>query len=124
MSAVAEPEEKDEDASKEDEGEADSSEGRQPVDTEGLQLIEAVVRNDSMMNNRSVRQLRLNQQFGLHLVAVARDGSRLSSACGIFVFKPAMYYCFRAARTKLVIAFLPLGCLPLANRELQLGQPR
>ena len=43
-----------------------------PVNTEGLQLIEAVVRNDSMMINRSVRQLRLNHQFGLHLVAVAR----------------------------------------------------
>ena len=37
------------------------------VDTEGLQLVEAVVRNDSMMVNRTVAQLRLHNQFGLHL---------------------------------------------------------
>lgn len=58
----------------------DAAQDQQRVDTEGLQLIEAVVRNDSMMINRSVRQLRLNHQFGLHLVAVARDGGTLETA--------------------------------------------
>ena len=54
-------------------------EKRQPrrLDSEGLQLVEAVVRNDSMMIHRTVVQLRLLNQHGLHLVAVARDGARL-----------------------------------------------
>ncbi|MBE0402233.1 SLC13 family permease [Halomonas citrativorans] len=124
LSAVAEPEEKDEDASKEDEGEAESSEGRQPVDTEGLQLIEAVVRNDSMMNNRSVRQLRLNQQFGLHLVAVARDGSRLKQRLRDIRFQTGDVLLLQGSENEISDSLSTLGCLPLANRELQLGQPR
>lgn len=77
LSAVAELEEAPEDAENPVSDDADkakkevAAQEHQPVDTEGLQLIEAVVRNDSMMINRSVRQLRLNHQFGLHLVAVA-----------------------------------------------------
>lgn len=127
LSAIAEPEEDNET----DRDEADSENGasqpldeRQPVDTEGLQLIEAVVRSDSMMVNRSVRQLRLNQQFGLHLVAVARDGGRLKQRLRDIRFQTGDVLLLQGSENEIADSLATLGCLPLANRELHLGQPQ
>ncbi|WP_281662368.1 SLC13 family permease [Halomonas sp. Alg239-R46] len=102
----------------------DTAHDRQPVDTEGLQLIEAVVRNDSMMINRSVRQLRLNHQFGLHLVAVARDGGRLKQRLRDIRFKNGDVLLLQGSENEMSDSLASLGCLPLASRELHLGQPR
>lgn len=101
-----------------------ASQEHQAVDTEGLQLIEAVVRNDSMMINRSVRQLRLNHQFGLHLVAVARDGGRLKQRLRDIRFKNGDVLLLQGSENEISDSLASLGCLPLANRELHLGQPR
>lgn len=102
----------------------DAAQEHQPVDTEGLQLVEAVVRNDSMMINRSVRQLRLNHQFGLHLVAVARDGGRLKQRLRDIRFKNGDVLLLQGSENEMSESLASLGCLPLANRELHLGQPR
>ncbi|WKV94612.1 SLC13 family permease [Halomonas sp. HAL1] len=134
LSAIAELEEEAEDAehtASSEEGEKagtdeakDAAQDRQPVDTEGLQLIEAVVRNDSMMINRSVRQLRLNHQFGLHLVAVARDGGRLKQRLRDIRFKNGDVLLLQGSENEMSDSLASLGCLPLASRELHLGQPR
>nr|WP_289100044.1 SLC13 family permease [uncultured Halomonas sp.] len=124
LSAIAEPEEPDEAQEQEQETDAKKGDERQPVDTEGLQLIEAVVRNDSMMINRSVRQLRLNHQFGLHLVAVARDGGRLKQRLRDIRFQTGDVLLLQGSENEIADSLSTLGCLPLANRELHLGQPR
>ncbi|MBR9904905.1 MULTISPECIES: SLC13 family permease [Halomonadaceae] len=102
----------------------DATQDQQRVDTEGLQLIEAVVRNDSMMINRSVRELRLNHQFGLHLVAVARDGGRLKQRLRDIRFKNGDVLLLQGSENEISDSLASLGCLPLASRELHLGQPR
>ncbi|MCP1317834.1 SLC13 family permease [Halomonas sp. 707B3] len=122
LSAIAEPEEPEEE--QEQETDAKKDDERQPVDTEGLQLIEAVVRNDSMMINRSVRQLRLNHQFGLHLVAVARDGGRLKQRLRDIRFQTGDVLLLQGSENEITDSLSSLGCLPLASRELHLGQPR
>ena len=94
------------------------------VDTEGLQLLEAVVRNDSMMINRTVSQLRLQNQFGLHLVAVARDGGRLKQRLRDIRFRPGDVLLLQGGESDLSENLAILGCLPLASRNLSLGQPR
>ncbi len=99
-------------------------EDRSGVDTEGLQLVEAVVRNDSMMVNRTVTQLRLHNQFGLHLVAVARDGGRLKQRLHEIRFRPGDVLLLQGGESELAESLATLGCLPLANRNLTLGQPR
>ncbi|RUR36549.1 SLC13 family permease [Vreelandella populi] len=130
LSAIAEPEAdriENENATSENNTEEkpeEDTETRQPIDTEGLQLIEAVVRNDSMMNNRSVKQLRLNQQFGLHLVAVARDGSRLKQRLRDIRFQTGDVLLLQGSEKEISDSLSTLGCLPLANRELHLGKPR
>nr|WP_290829579.1 SLC13 family permease [Halomonas sp.] len=109
---------------KKDAKQKEAAKERKPVDTEGLQLIEAVVRNDSMMINRSVRQLRLNHQFGLHLVAVARDGGRLKQRLRDIRFQNGDILLLQGSENEISESLSSLGCLPLASRELHLGQPR
>ncbi|WP_163559569.1 SLC13 family permease [Halomonas sp. NO4] len=105
-------------------GQGKEKEKRTRVDTEGLQLVEAVVRNDSMMINRTVTQLRLHNQFGLHLVAVARDGGRLKQRLRDIRFRAGDVLLLQGGESELSESLGTLGCLPLASRNLTLGQPR
>lgn len=109
-------------------GQTEKSDADKPqkggVDTEGLQLVEVVVRNDSMMVNRTVTQLRLHNQFGLHLVAVARDGGRLKQRLHEIRFRPGDVLLLQGGESELSESLATLGCLPLASRNLTLGQPR
>ncbi|MEC4767182.1 SLC13 family permease [Halomonas sp. CUBES01] len=125
LSAVAELEEDDADTdSKAADASTEEGEAHPPVDTAGLQLVEVVVRTDSMMINRSVRQLRLDHQFGLHLVAVARDGTRLKQRLRDIRFKAGDILLLQGEENEIAESLPTLGCLPLANRDLNLGQPR
>ncbi|WP_431023675.1 SLC13 family permease [Halomonas sp. H5] len=105
------------------EKEKEKEKARSPS-TEGLQLVEAVVRNDSMMVNRTVTQLRLHHQHGLHLVAVARDGARLKTRLREIRFRSGDVLLLQGDEAGLAEALGTLGCLPLASRNLTLGQPR
>jgi di/tricarboxylate transporter len=122
----ADDEEKEVEGSKGREGgkQAEEKRGKSGIDTEGLQLAEAVVRNDSMMVNRTVTQLRLHNQFGLHLVAVARDGGRLKQRLREIRFRPGDVLLLQGGESELTESLATLGCLPLASRNLTLGQPR
>ena len=134
LGAEAEDEDEEEDADtakqagrEEEAGDKKDKQGkkkRNGVDTEGLQLVEAVVRNDSMMVNRTVVQLRLQNQHGLHLVAVARDGARLKQRLREIRFKPGDVLLLQGDEGGLSESLATLGCLPLANRNLTIGQPR
>ncbi len=106
-----------------DEDDEEKKAKRKPS-TEGLQLVEAVVRNDSMMVNRTVIQLRLHHQHGLHLVAVARDGTRLKTRLREIRFQAGDVLLLQGDEAGLAEALGTLGCLPLASRNLTLGQPR
>ncbi|MFG6178320.1 SLC13 family permease [Halomonas sp. THAF12] len=118
-----EPTDEDKGADSEPAAEEDQDK-RSGVDTEGLQLVEAVVRNDSMMLHRTVGQLRLLNQFGLHLVAVARDGGRLNQRLRNISFRAGDVLLLQGGEGDIGESLATLGCLPLASRNLALGQPR
>ncbi len=115
---------KDQDEEKDKKKKNKSKKDKSGVDTEGLQLVEAVVRADSMMVNHTVTQLRLHNQFGLHLVAVARDGGRLKQRLHEIRFRPGDVLLLQGGESELAESLATLGCLPLAKRDLNLGQPR
>lgn len=94
------------------------------LNTEDLQLVEAVVRTDSMMTRRTVSQLRLLDQHGLHLVAVSRDGTRLKQRLREVRFQPGDVLLLQGDENGLSESLAALGCLPLASRKLSLGRPR
>ncbi|WP_311944830.1 SLC13 family permease [Halomonas piscis] len=125
LSVVSEPGEAGEDSAEEEKSSASGKKATsRGVNIEGLQLVEAVVRNDSMMSHRSVRQLRLHHQFGLHLVAVARDGTRLRQRLRDIRFQAGDVLLLQGSEREMKESLATLGCLPLANRELTFGQPR
>lgn len=94
------------------------------MDAKEMQLVEAVIRNDSMMLYRSAGQLRLRNQFGLHLVAVARDGGRLNQRLRDIRFRAGDVLLLQGDEQGIGESLATLGCLPLARRDLSLGQPR
>ena len=112
------------DESQDDEPHGEEEAKHAAVDTEGLQLVEAVVRNDSMMIHRTVTQLRLHNQFGLHLVAVARDGGRLNQRLRDIRFRAGDVLLLQGGEGEIGESLTTLGCLPLASRNLTLGRPR
>ncbi|GEN25181.1 SLC13 family permease [Halomonas cupida] len=97
---------------------------KRKVDTEDLQLVEAVIRNDSVMVNRTVNQLRLQNQHGLHLVAVARDGGRLKQRLRDIRFQSGDVLLLQGDEGEISEGLAALDCLPLASRNLAIGQPR
>ncbi|QEM82288.1 SLC13 family permease [Halomonas binhaiensis] len=115
----------DKQARKQDKNKQDKNkQDKNKIDTEGLQLIEAVIRNDSVMVNRTVGQLRLQNQHGLHLVAVARDGGRLKQRLRDIRFQPGDVLLLQGDEGDIAESLSALDCLPLASRDLTIGQPR
>lgn len=105
-------------------GNGSSAPGSLAMDTKELQLVEAVIRNDSMMLYRSAGQLGLRNQFGLHLIAVARDGGRLDQRLRDIRFRAGDVLLLQGDEQVIGESLATLGCLPLARRDLALGQPR
>ncbi|HSH47537.1 MAG TPA: SLC13 family permease [Halomonas sp.] len=105
-------------------GNSSSAPASLAMDTKELQLVEAVIRNDSMMLYRSAGQLGLRNQFGLHLIAVARDGGRLDQRLRDIRFRAGDVLLLQGDEQVIGESLATLGCLPLARRDLALGQPR
>lgn len=101
-----------------------STSRRSSMETDDLQLVEAVIRNDSLMLHRTAGQLRLRNQFGLHLVAVARDGVRLNQRLREIRFRAGDVLLLQGDEQGIGERLSTLGCLPLARRDLALGKPR
>lgn len=94
------------------------------AEAEDLHLVEAVVRSDSLLVNRTVAQLRLIDRHGLHLLAVARSGGRLRQRLVDVRFRPGDVLLLQGDESALAESLGELGCLPLASRDLSLGYPR
>ncbi|MGK0545043.1 SLC13 family permease [Halomonas cupida] len=109
-------------SAQQDEAEEDSRKERS--EDEDLHLIEAIVRNDAAISGRTAAELRLHHQYGLHLVAVARDGGRLQQRLRDIRFRPGDVLLLQGDPEGLGESLTVLGCLPLADRRLTLGQPR
>lgn len=94
------------------------------AETNDLQIVEAVVRTDSRLVNRTVGQMRLLDLHGIHLMAVAREGGRLKQSLGEVRFRPGDVLLLQGDEKDLAEKLPELGCLPLASRDLPLGKPR
>lgn len=94
------------------------------AEAEDLQLIEAVVRPESRLVHRTVAQLRLLDRHALHLVAVARDGSRLRRRLKDIRLRAGDVLLLQGDEREMSESLPELGCLPLASRNLALGRPR
>jgi len=92
--------------------------------SEDMVLTEAIVMQDSQLVGRTAFGLNLRRRFGLNLLAVARQGSRLKKRIASIRFKPGDVLLLNGPVINMYEAIREIGCVPLAQRDLRIGQPR
>jgi di/tricarboxylate transporter len=78
----------------------------------------------SKLIGRSAKDLNLRWRYGVNLLAGSRQGAWLRSRLNDIRFQASDVLLLQGGSDTLQEALADLGCLPLAERELRLGQPR
>ncbi len=89
-----------------------------------LLAIEAVVSVDSPLIGHTLETMHLRQQFQVNLLALSRGDRRIMARLRESRFRIGDVLVLQGRRSQLDEAIRELGCLPLAERNLTLGQER
>ncbi|WP_026477918.1 SLC13 family permease [Alkaliphilus transvaalensis] len=92
--------------------------------SEEITLIEAVVRDDSLLNRKNAYDLNLRRQYGVNLIAVSRQGEELKGRLSCINFKAGDIVLLQVQENQLQQTMQTLGCLPLAERDIKLGDTK
>lgn len=84
-------------------------------------LFEVVVMPDSAVIGKSPKSLNMRRRFGANLLGVARQGKRLTRRMGDVSFRGGDILLIQTGTEGVQDMLTALGCLPLAERELRLG---
>lgn len=88
--------------------------------SENITIVEAVVTPNSRLVRRSFQGLRLRSRYGLALLGIARQGKAFKNRINHVVVKPGDIMLFQGEHQTINDIVARLGCLPLANRRVQL----
>jgi di/tricarboxylate transporter len=102
---------------------SDTKIGMELLKSDEIMMTEAVVTPRSGIRNRKAANLNLWARFGVHLLAVAREGARLKDRLNSIVLRTGDILLLRGEEAGVQEAITTLGCLPLAERRLQIGAP-
>ena len=94
------------------------------VDRAQMDIQEVVVRSNSRLAGRNVRQINLRTRFGVNLLAVARQGERVPSLLKDVRFRPGDILLVQGDADTIADAMTRLGCIPLFPRPVSIGSPR
>ena len=97
---------------------------REALGSDEVSVMEVVVTPGSLMEGRTAQNLNLRGRFGVNLLAVARQGSRLRGRLANTRLRAGDVLVLQGQTETLQEALPTLGSLPLAERGLRLGQPR
>ncbi len=87
-----------------------------------ITLAEVVLMPHSPIEGQSMRALGMHERYGLNLLAVARHGRPPMTRLGNIRFKVGDVLLLQGEHEKMLSVMRSLGCLPLAERNLQLGR--
>jgi di/tricarboxylate transporter len=87
-------------------------------------VMEAILTADSPLIDRSATQYRLHDHHNVNLLAISRNGRRLTQRIGSTRLKPGDVIVLQGDLTTLPETLGELRCLPLAQRNMQLGRGR
>jgi len=87
-------------------------------------LHEAVVMPEARVVGRTVRNSGAGWRHGVNILAVAREGGRLKQRLSGITLRAGDVLLLQAREEALAEALRAMGCLPLAERGVRLGQPR
>lgn len=86
--------------------------------------IEAVMNVGSRLEGQTAGRLNLQRMFGVNLIAISRRGERLSRRLANTALRAGDVVVLQGALDTMPERLRELGCLPLAERDLQLGSKR
>src|SRR3546814_15701746 len=87
-------------------------------------VIEAVVNTESPLIGQSAGRLRLQERYGVNLIAVSRRGERLVKSLGNTVLRAGDVVVLQGALDELPEKLRDLGALPLAERAARSTEER
>jgi di/tricarboxylate transporter len=87
-------------------------------------LSECIVKADGLADGRTPAHLNLRLAFGVNLLGIARQGARVRSRVSQTRLRAGDVLLLQGDRDSMGRVLGTLGCLPLAERTLRLGQPR
>ncbi len=87
-------------------------------------VIEAVITTGSVLVRQSAGRLRLQQRYGVNLIAVSRAGKRLTKQLSETILRAGDVIVLQGPLTLLPERMRDLGTLPLAERALRLGSSK
>ena len=88
-----------------------------------LMLAEAVVQPASRITGQTAASLRLRRRYDVSLLAVSRQGHPFRGRLRSFRFQAGDILLLEGTAEDVPEAIVRLGCLPLAERQLRIGQP-
>ncbi|MFZ1746995.1 MAG: SLC13 family permease [Nitrospirales bacterium] len=104
--------------------EVQESEKKPSAGKEGDMLLEAVIPPDrSWLVGRMAGSLKLRSRFGINLLGASRQGTPYRGRLREFRFKAGDVLLLQGEKERVLEVIGQLGCLPLAERGLQLGKP-
>ncbi len=98
--------------------------GEMELDSEDVMLVEAVVMAGAPIERRSAFDLRLRMRYGVNLLAVARQGGRLQQRLARVRLRAGDVLLLQGPAEEMADTLAAIGCLPLAERGLDLSQRR
>lgn len=98
--------------------------GEADLRSEEIGLMEVIVTNNSVLHNRTARSLNMRARYGINLLGVSREGGRLRATPDRIQIRAGDVLLLQGHINRLQEELPALGCLPLAERNLKLGQPR
>jgi di/tricarboxylate transporter len=98
--------------------------GMEELRGEGIELVEAIIKPGSRLAGRTAASARLRRAYGINLLAVARHGKRIGERLGDIKFQVGDVLLLQGPTDTLSDSLTEFGCLPLADRPLQIGRAR
>lgn len=105
-------------------GSQDADGEEKPARPDDLMTVEAVVTGNSPMVRRSPSELRLRDRHHVNVLAVSRRGDPVRTRLHRLRFQPGDLIVLQGSADNMPDALAELGCLPLAQRNVELGVRR
>ncbi|WP_291789167.1 SLC13 family permease [Cecembia sp.] len=92
--------------------------------SEDIILTEAVVMGNSKIVGRTASSMNLSYRYGMNLLAISRRNQKIRKRIDQVSFQEGDVLLVQGENDKIDEALDNLGCLPLADRGINLGQPK
>jgi di/tricarboxylate transporter len=97
---------------------------RATLGSKDIRLMEAVITTESTLPGKTSAGLYLRRLYGVNLLGIARRGRRITRPLARTKFMTGDILLFQGTDESLQTVVKAFKCLPLAEREIRIGQPR